>query len=146
MRFLGKHVLIAVAAVALLVLAVPVVAQTPSLGDIAKKEQERRKGAKQPAKVYTNDDLKGGGLPSAPPLDRRARDGGGSPAGQADAPSAQAAGDAPKDGKAAGGQGRARRGRREGRRSVAGSASRKRATSCGATRCSPRRCRAASTR
>ena len=50
MRFLGKHVRIAIAALALAALAVPVVAQTPSLGDIAKKEQERRKGAKQPAR------------------------------------------------------------------------------------------------
>ena len=98
MRFLGKHVLIAVAASALLALAVPVVAQTPSLGEIAKKEQDRRKGAKQPAKVYTNDDLKGGGLPSAPPsTDTHTADP--APAGQADA--AQAPGDAPKDGKAA---------------------------------------------
>jgi hypothetical protein len=49
----------------LLAVAVPSWAQTPTLGEIAKKEQERRKGSKPPAKVYTNDDLKNGGL-SAP--------------------------------------------------------------------------------
>ena len=43
-------------AVALLTLAVPVCAQ--SLGELAKKEQERRKTSPPPAKVYTNDDLK----------------------------------------------------------------------------------------
>jgi len=37
-------------------LAVPVCAQ--SLGELAKKEQERRKAAPPAAKVYTNDDLK----------------------------------------------------------------------------------------
>ena len=41
---------------ALLTLAVPAGAQ--SLGDLAKKEQERRKAAPAPTKVYTNDDLK----------------------------------------------------------------------------------------
>jgi len=41
---------------AMLTLAVPVCAQ--SLGDLAKKEQERRKAAPPAAKVYTNDDLK----------------------------------------------------------------------------------------
>ena len=99
MRFLGKHVLIAVAASALLVLAVPVVAQTPSLGEIAKKEQDRRKGAKQPAKVYTNDDLKGGGLPSAPPVDRHAHGGSGTCGSGRRA--AGAGDDAPKDAKPA---------------------------------------------
>jgi hypothetical protein len=41
---------------AMLTLAVPVCAQ--SLGDLAKKEQERRKAAAPATKVYTNDDLK----------------------------------------------------------------------------------------
>jgi hypothetical protein len=40
----------------------PLVAQ--SLGDIAKKEEERRKAIKHPSKVITNDDLK----PVPPPL------------------------------------------------------------------------------
>ncbi len=80
MRFLGKHVRIAIAALGLAALAVPVVAQTPSLGDIAKKEQERRKGSKQPAKVYTNDDLKGGGGQRAACV-RGSHDGGGCTSG-----------------------------------------------------------------
>lgn len=33
-------------------------AEAQSLGDIAKKEEQRRKAVKEPAKVYTNDDLK----------------------------------------------------------------------------------------
>jgi hypothetical protein len=37
-------------------------AQTPTLGELAKKEQERRKGQKTPAKVYTKKDL-----PPSPP-------------------------------------------------------------------------------
>jgi hypothetical protein len=47
----------------LLVLAVTVSlhAQTPTLGEIARKEQERRKGVKAPGKVITNADLKNGG-------------------------------------------------------------------------------------
>jgi hypothetical protein len=48
------------------VFAAPLFAQTPSLAEIAKKEQERRAGLKPPAKVYTNDDLKkAAGLPPA---------------------------------------------------------------------------------
>src|SRR5215471_529811 len=42
-------------AVVMLALAVPVCAQ--SLGDLAKKEQERRKTQPAAKKVYTNDDL-----------------------------------------------------------------------------------------
>src|SRR4029078_6757332 len=57
MTFLWRQVLSGCAPLALVAVAVPAVAQTPSLGDIAKKEQERRKGSKQPAKVYTNEDL-----------------------------------------------------------------------------------------
>jgi hypothetical protein len=41
---------------AMVALAVPVYAQT--LGDLAKKEQERRKTTPHATKVYTNDDLK----------------------------------------------------------------------------------------
>jgi hypothetical protein len=43
-------------AVAMVVLAVPVCAQ--SLGELAKKEQERRKATPAAGKVYTDDDLK----------------------------------------------------------------------------------------
>lgn len=47
--------------------AAPLVAQT--LADVARKEEERRKAIKEPAKVYTNDDVGGpkpGTLSSAP--------------------------------------------------------------------------------
>lgn len=47
----------------LLTIAVPVCAQ--SLGDLAKKEQERRKTAPSATKTYTNDDLKK--MPPLPP-------------------------------------------------------------------------------
>jgi len=52
--------------------ALPLRAQsqsTQSLGDVAKKEEERRKQVKKPAKVITNDDLKsaGGAAEVAPP-------------------------------------------------------------------------------
>ncbi len=43
-------------AVAMLALAIPVYAQ--SLGELAKKEQERRKATPSASKVYTNEDLK----------------------------------------------------------------------------------------
>jgi hypothetical protein len=49
------HVL-AVATV--LLVAGSVAARAQSLADVAKKEEERRKGVAQPAKVYTNKDLK----------------------------------------------------------------------------------------
>ena len=45
-----------VMAVAMLSLAVPVCAQ--SLGELAKREQERRKATPPAAKVYTDDDLR----------------------------------------------------------------------------------------
>ena len=41
--------------------------QTPTLGEIAKKEEERRKGITAPAKVYTNKDLPKTSAPQAPP-------------------------------------------------------------------------------
>jgi hypothetical protein len=42
-------------------------AQTPSLGDVAKKEQARRKKAGTAPKVWTNKDLPNGGAPKTPP-------------------------------------------------------------------------------
>lgn len=48
-----------------LALAVPVCAQ--SLGELAKKEQERRKATPAAAKVYTNDDLKKITVPGGTP-------------------------------------------------------------------------------
>jgi hypothetical protein len=48
----------------LLTIAIPVGAQT--LGELAKKEQERRKAAPPAAKTYTNEDLKKIVLPPDP--------------------------------------------------------------------------------
>jgi hypothetical protein len=56
---------LAFAIVAVLVAAMPVFAQ--SLGDLAKKEEERRKKIHDPAKVYTNKDLGSAPAPSTPP-------------------------------------------------------------------------------
>jgi hypothetical protein len=66
-RCIGKHGALLLSAALLLLTAAPLFAQTPSLGEIAKKEQERRKGTKAPTKVLTNDDLKGAGISPAPP-------------------------------------------------------------------------------
>src|SRR5947207_3222760 len=46
-------------------IAAPVLAQ--SLADVARKEEERRKEIKQPAKVITNSDLKPGLQPASGP-------------------------------------------------------------------------------
>lgn len=58
-------------AVAMVTLAVPVCAQ--SLGELAKKEQERRKATPAPTKVYTNDDLKKITVPGGPSTDASAK-------------------------------------------------------------------------
>src|SRR5260221_12723811 len=50
-----RDFVIPVAVASLSAYALPVVAQ--SLGEVAKKEEERRKTIPQPAKVYTNKDL-----------------------------------------------------------------------------------------
>ena len=58
------------AAVSLAVLAgagVPLLAQAPSLADVARKEEARRQTVKEPAKVYTNKDLYPTAAPPAPP-------------------------------------------------------------------------------
>jgi hypothetical protein len=60
------------------------VARAQSLGDVAKKEEERRKAVKSPGKVYTNDDLRR--YPVAPPPQPPAEGGaaGSDPAAPAD--------------------------------------------------------------
>jgi len=45
-------------AAVLLAIAVPALAQQPTLSELAKKTQDAKKGTKQPAKTFTNDDLK----------------------------------------------------------------------------------------
>jgi len=68
------------------------VASAQTLGDVAKREEARRKQVKAPSKVYTNEDLRGGDAGSAAPA----------PPSQAAAPNAAppaapAAGAQPKD-------------------------------------------------
>jgi hypothetical protein len=55
-------------AFAILAVALPIrlLAQTPSLAEVAKKEQERRKTIGTAGKVYTNKDLPKGGAPAEP--------------------------------------------------------------------------------
>ena len=64
---IGKHGVLLLSAALLIATAAPLFAQTPTLGEIARKEQERRKGTKTPTKVLTNDDLKS--PPPAPAAD-----------------------------------------------------------------------------
>jgi hypothetical protein len=54
-------------AAALLSIGVAQVASAQSLGEVARKEEERRKTIKSSGKVYTNDKLKPAPQPSAPP-------------------------------------------------------------------------------
>jgi len=67
------------------------VTSAQTLGDIAKREESRRKQVKTPAKVYTNEDLRGdGGAPAPAPASQAS-----SP--NAAQPAAPAAGAQPKD-------------------------------------------------
>src|SRR5215475_6295965 len=72
------------------------VTSAQTLGDVAKREEARRKQVKAPAKVYTNEDLRGGDAGAAAPA----------PASQAAPnaapPAAPAAGAQPKDADKAG--------------------------------------------
>jgi hypothetical protein len=56
----------------LCVAAVRLLAQTPSLGEVAKKEEERRKGIGTPSRVYTNKDLPKSQTPIVPVAPPRA--------------------------------------------------------------------------
>jgi hypothetical protein len=49
------------------VLAISAAAPAQTLGDVAKKEEARRKGVKTPSKVYTNDNLKADTSSPPPP-------------------------------------------------------------------------------
>ena len=49
-------------------MAAPAFAQTQSLADVARKEEERRKEIKKPAKVITNQDLRPGMQPYSQPV------------------------------------------------------------------------------
>ena len=59
--------MVRVVAAVLISIGVAHVAAAQSLGDVAKKEEERRKAIKSSGKVYTNDKLKPAPQPSAPP-------------------------------------------------------------------------------
>jgi hypothetical protein len=61
-------------------------AQAQSLAELARREEERRKGVPETAKVYTNKDLNAGPAPSTPP-----------PAASSAVPAADAAKDAGKE-------------------------------------------------
>jgi hypothetical protein len=67
------------------------VTSAQTLGDVAKREEARRKQVKTPAKVYTNEDLRGdGGAPTPAPASQAA-------APNATSPAAPAAGAQAKD-------------------------------------------------
>jgi hypothetical protein len=55
-----------------LALTVSSAAGAQSLGDVAKKEEARRKAAARPGKVYTNDNLRGGDAAAPPPAPAQA--------------------------------------------------------------------------
>ncbi len=74
--------------VALNVVALTSIASAQSLGDVARREEQRRKAIKKPAKVYTNKDLAGSDI--APPT--AAPSSGAFSSGQSGSESAQPAG------------------------------------------------------
>jgi hypothetical protein len=69
------------------------VASAQALGDVAKREDARRKQVKTPAKVYTNEDRRGRDMGSAAPAPAPANQ----PAPNAAPPAAPSAGDQSKD-------------------------------------------------
>jgi hypothetical protein len=94
-----------------------VLAQTQSLADVAKKEEERRKSQPQPTKVYTNKDLTPvPGPPSAPAeggakdaSGKEGKDGAAKDGAAKDAPAKDASAKDAKDSKAADGKDGGRR-------------------------------------
>jgi len=72
-----------VALVAVSASAAPLFGQT--LGEVARKEEERRKDIKHPSKVWTNTDLRPAPLPSSPPASSSATEGSGAASGAPDA-------------------------------------------------------------
>ena len=84
--YVKVSLVVLVAAAGLAGSAYPVQAQ--ALGDVARKEEERRKDIKAPAKVYTNKDL--GSVPEGPVPGTVSSSGGSQPAAAAAAPEAKA--------------------------------------------------------
>ena len=70
--FMTDTAVMALVATATLAVALPVAAQTPTLAELAKREEARRKAIKSSAKVYTNDSVRSepaprGAAPAAAP-------------------------------------------------------------------------------
>lgn len=74
MGFMTRNTVTSTAAVMALALASAASAQTPTLAELAKREEARRKGVTAPAKVVTNDDVPKGAAarPGAPASDDKA--------------------------------------------------------------------------
>ena len=73
MGLMIQRTVMSVAAAVALALASEASAQTPTLAELAKREEARRKGVTAPAKVVTNVDVpKGTARPAAPPADDKA--------------------------------------------------------------------------
>lgn len=89
-----------------LALALGAAAEAQSLAELARQEAARRKAIKTPAKVYTNEDVRGGNVPSPPaavspsgsPVPGAAQTDDTKPAGTPAAATADAAADAADDG------------------------------------------------
>ena len=64
-RFMRSRVLVTSFAAAALMVAAPGFAQAPTLAELAKREEARRKAVQAPAKVVTSDDVKKG-TPATP--------------------------------------------------------------------------------
>jgi hypothetical protein len=65
-RFMRSNVLVTSLAAAAALVAAPAFAQSPTLAELAKREEARRKAVQAPAKVVTDADVKKG-TPAAPP-------------------------------------------------------------------------------
>ena len=65
-RFMRSRVLVTSLAAAAVLVAAPAFAQSPTLAELAKREEARRKAVQAPAKVVTGADVKKG-TPAAPP-------------------------------------------------------------------------------
>ena len=102
-KFLAASCVVAVSVVTSALMLAPVSAGAQTLGDVAKKESERRQGVKPAGKVITNGDLPNVPPPTAaPPTDTASTASAGDAGKDARAADAKDAKDASKDGKDAG--------------------------------------------
>ncbi len=86
----------------MLVAGIAATADAQSLADLARKEEARRQAIKTPAKVYTNEDIRGGAVPTPPAVSTPAAPTAASPAGENRTPAPASAGAAPAAPDAAG--------------------------------------------